>query len=182
MTQVILLIGPSGVGKSDYGRFAAQQIPDCQFADLDELVGLQWSMRASEMLPKIGNDRFRERCEQVVRKITREKSTSITLVAVGAGALQSAGSGAWISGHEGSTIAVMAPPEDVFGRGGARNASRTFEQFRETEYSEHRQRLYKKAAHCCDVTGLSLENARPRFVDLVRQIAGKTGGQGPSPE
>ena len=170
MTQVILLIGPSGVGKSDYDRFAAQQIPACRFADLDELVGQEWNIPASVMLPQIGNDQFRDRCEQEVRKIAASESDGSALVAVGAGALQSAGSGIWVSGHYGLTIAVVASSEEVFGRGGARNVRRTITQFHETEYSQHRQQLYGKAAHRCDVTGLSLDEARQKFVGMVRKL------------
>ena len=37
--MIVLVIGPSGVGKSDYGKYAAGVIPGCHFFDLDKLVG-----------------------------------------------------------------------------------------------------------------------------------------------
>ena len=175
--MVILVIGPSGVGKSDYGRHAANVIPDCRFFDLDELVSQRSRTPASQLLGQIGNDAFLGRCQQEVDAISQSCTQDVAVVAVGAGALQSGHVGAWLSRHVGLTMAVVAPPAEVYRRGGDRNRNRTLEQFIATEYSQHRQRLYETAKCRCCVTGLSVEEAKNRFADIIRKLVMQSHGE-----
>jgi shikimate kinase len=169
--MVVLVVGPSGVGKSDYGEHAQKAIPNCEFIDLDSRVRERWAMPVSRMLPQIGDEAFLCRCQQEVRDLMESRTWGIMIVAVGAGALQSHRSIDWIAGHLGPTIAVVAAANEVYRRGGARNRNRCFEEFVDTEYSEHRKRLYATAKHRFDVSGWSVEEARNRFVALIRGIA-----------
>jgi shikimate kinase len=168
--MVILVIGPSGVGKSDYGGHAAQVIPDCRFFDLDALVSQRAGVRASQLLGQIGHDAFLDRCQQEMAAITQSRTQGIAIVVVGAGVFDSGRFGAWLSGHAGPTIAVVAPPDEVYRRGGERNRNRTLEQFTATEYSQRRQSLYKAAKYQFDVAGLQVNEARVRFADRVRSL------------
>jgi shikimate kinase len=175
--MVILVIGPSGVGKSDYGKHAAATIPGCQFFDLDSLVRGRAGMPASKLLPQIGNDAFLDRCRQEVDVLMQSCTAQVVVVAVGAGALQSGRAGAWLSQHQGPTIAVVASPDEVYRRGGVRNQNRTLDEFSATEYSQHRRRLYEIARHQCCVTGLTAGEARNRFGDLIRNLATNRKGE-----
>ena len=168
--MVILVIGPSGVGKSDYGKHAKETVPGCQFFDLDSLVSKRAEMPASQLLPQIGNDAFLDCCQQEVDTLLLSCPESVVVVAVGAGALQSDRAGAWLSRHPGPMIAVVAAPDEVYRRGDERNQNRTLDQFIATEYSQHRQSLYKTAKYQCCVTGLSLEEARNRFTDMIGSL------------
>jgi shikimate kinase len=169
--MVILVIGPSGVGKSDYGKHVEVTIPGCQFFDLDSLVREHSGTPASQLLPRIGNDAFLDRCRQEVDALMQSCTENVVIVAVGAGALQSGHAGAWLSRHQGPTVAVVAAPDEVYRRGGKRNRGRTLDQFTATEYSQHRQSLYETAKYQCCVTGLTVEEARNRFIDLIRNLA-----------
>jgi shikimate kinase len=174
--MVILVIGPSGVGKSDYGRRAAEVIPDCRFFDLDDLVSQRSGTRASQLLGQIGNDAFLDLCQYEVDDISRSCTQGIAVVAVGAGALQSDRVGAWLSRHVGPTIAVVAPPDEVYTRGRERNRNRTLEQFTATEYSRRRQGLYQTAKHQFKVAGLPVDEARVRFSDMIHNLFTKRDG------
>jgi shikimate kinase len=175
--RVILVIGPSGVGKSDYGQHAASAVPGCRFFDLDTLVGERSGMPASQLLPQINNDAFLHCCQQEVEALMQSCTEGIAVVAVGAGALQSDEADAWLAGYSGPTIAVVADAEEVYRRGGKRNSDRTIEDFQKVEYSEHRQRLYDTAKYQCCVTGLSLKEARNRFTDMIRKLIMQSHGE-----
>src|SRR5260370_22107258 len=133
--MVTLVIGPSGVGKSDYGRHAMEAIPKCQFLDLDRLVREKSGTPVSQLLPQIGEDAFHALCRQAVGEIMESCTADITIVAVGAGALESPHATDWISGHQGPTVALVADPDEVYRRGRERNRDRPFEAFFKTEHS-----------------------------------------------
>ena len=168
--MVVLIIGPSGVGKSDYGKYANEAVPQCQFFDLDNLVSQRAGTPAGQLLPRIGKDAFLDRCRQEVDALLQCCPKSVAVVAVGAGALESHCAGPWLSRHPGPTIAVVAAPDEVYRRGGKRNRNRTLGKFIAAEYSQHRQSLYKTAKYQCCVTGLSLEEARNRFTDMIGSL------------
>ena len=168
--MIALVIGPSGVGKSDYGSHAAKVIPMCHFFDLDELVRERSNMPVVQLLPQIGNDTFLGLCQREVADLLQSRNGGIAIIAVGAGGLQSVNAGSWLSQHPGPTIVVIASPDEVYRRGGPRNKDRDLDQFTKTEYSQHRRNLYKTAKYKCDVTGLSAEDARIRFVELIRSL------------
>ncbi len=170
--SVILVIGPSGVGKSDYGAFAARKIPGGCFHDLDDEVARREGCSAGVLLPAYGADRFTETCGDVVRELARGNSQRrLLIIAVGAGALESARAAEWIFTFP-HTLAVMAPPAEVYARGGARNISRSLAQFTACEYSKQRCELYRRCAQQCDVTGLALQEARERFASVAHEIGG----------
>jgi shikimate kinase len=169
--MTILIIGPSGVGKSDYASHAQQSLEDCKFFDLDQLVTEYSGIRASILLPQIGNDRFLECSKQALKEQLAHSKARLNLVAIGAGALQSLNARDWLSSTEVIVITVFAPVEEVYERPGKRNLDRTIEEFRATEYSELRIRLYDSAAYRCDVGGLFALAARAKFCNLIEAIA-----------
>ena len=169
--RVILVIGPSGVGKSDYGQHAAKMVPGCRFFDLDSLVGKRSGTPASQLLPQIREDAFLHRCQQEVEAQLQSCTEGVAVVAVGAGALQSGEAHAWLSRYPGPTIAVVAAAEEVYRRGGPRNSNRDLSEFKRVEYSEYRERLYHTAKYQCCVTGLLVEKARNHFTKLIRKLA-----------
>jgi shikimate kinase len=172
--MVILVIGPSGVGKSECGKYAEVVIPDCHFFDLDEIVSKRSGTRADLLLGRIGPDAFLDFCKTEVDAISKSYIQGIAVVAVGAGALQSLRAGAWLSQHPGPTLAVFAPAEEVRRR--PRNQHRRIEEFKATEFSQHRQGLYEAAKCKVIVAGLTVEEARVRFSDKIRDLFTKRDG------
>jgi hypothetical protein len=82
----------------------------------------------------------------------------------------SCGAGAWLSAHPGPTIAVVASEEEVYKRGWEVNRTGPFPLFKAIEYSAARQALYQSAKYQCNVTGLSLDKARAKFVSKINEI------------
>lgn len=166
---LIVVIGPSGVGKTTYGQRAATDIERCQFVDLDAAVSASKGCPAGDLLPRIGADRFSDVSRDVLLAISGTLQAGQTIiVAVGAGSLESSRAESWL--FRGPTITVTAKPEQVFARGGARNAHRDLAQFEATEFSSARQRLYRRADCTLDVSDLGLEDAQARFTQLVRGL------------
>jgi shikimate kinase len=159
------------VGKSDYGQHAKSVIHCCCFYDLDDLVSRRSGMPAAiHLLFRIRKDSFLQCCMQEVDAITDSCTQGIAVVAVGAGALESCRASVWLSAYPDPTIAVYAQPDEVYKRGGWRNQNRSIEKFKETEYSPYRQSLYRNAKYQCDVTELSLDQARAHFVCKINEI------------
>lgn len=168
--MIILVIGPSGVGKSDYGAHVSRAIPGCRFVDLDCALSERWGTPASQMLPEIGDDAFLDRCQQEVCRLMASSAEANTIIAVAAGALQSRRASDWILRHKGPTVAIVSEPGEVYSRGAARNQRRSLEEFAQTEYSVYRKALYNAARFQLCVSGLLVEEARERFVALVRNL------------
>ena len=84
----------------------------------------------------------------------------------------------WLSRFPGPTIVVVAPADEVYRRGGQRNSNRTLEQFKEVEYSPYRQSLYNAAKYQCCVAGLSVQEGRSRFVELISKLIEQMGQVG----
>jgi shikimate kinase len=165
---VMLVIGPSGVGKSACGEYAASAIPKCQFSDLDVLVrSRSGNPSVMELFNQIGPEAFFGRCQQEVSALLMSSSEGVALVAVGAGALEAPHAQEWLSQHPGPTIAVVAAPHEVHRR---RSLGRTLAEFTAIEFSPHRQHLYDSAKYKCSVTGMSLDEAKTRFAELIREI------------
>jgi shikimate kinase len=176
VNMVILVIGPSGVGKSTCVEYAAGKLSGCRFFDLDKLVGQRAGIPACELLGKVGADGFLQCCQHEVNAMLQSCTDIVSLVDVGAGALESPRASAWLSQHQGLTIAVVAPPDEVYRRGGWRNRNRNLDQFTRTEYSEYRQSLYNAATYRCDVNGLPVDDARTCFTDMLRTLLTKRDG------
>lgn len=176
MSMVILVIGPSGVGKSTCVEYAAGKLPGCRAFDLDKLVGQRAGMPAYRLLGEVGADGFLQSCQREVDALL-SRAHVVSLIDVGAGVLESHRAATWLSKHQGPTIAVVAPPDEVYRRGGWRNQDRNLGQFTKTEYSDYRQSLYRAATYQCDVKGLPVEAARTRFTDMIRNLLTKRDGQ-----
>jgi shikimate kinase len=167
--MLILLVGPSGVGKSKLGEYAGQKIANCQFFDLDKLVKVRIGRSTGELLRKIGNDAFLDLCCKEVDVLCDKCLDGLCIVAVGSGALQSYHALEWLRQH--STLAITAPAEEVYKRGGERNRNRTLEEFEQTEYSPNRIQIYDSADYRLVVNGLKEQQARDRFLELMESIS-----------
>lgn len=158
--MLLVLIGPSRVGKSTLGRYATDVLPRCLFYDLDALIAEETSERVSVLLPRIGNQAFLVHCRQALATLeqTVAASSSLCLVAVGTGCLQATDEATgWLGEH--ATIAITAPPAEVSTRDHVKGRDLV-----STEYSAARQALYQRATYQFSVAGLAQDAARQSFV------------------
>jgi shikimate dehydrogenase len=78
----LILIGFRGCGKSTVGRRAADRL-GLRFVDTDELIEKRAHMTIARMFEELGEARFREEEEAVIRSLERERAC---LIAAGGGA------------------------------------------------------------------------------------------------
>jgi len=167
--MLILIVGPSGVGKSTLGEYAGQNMVNCQFFDLDKLVKERTGCSTGKLLPEIENDAFLDLCCREMDILCNECLDGLHIVAIGSGALQSSHALEWLRRY--STLAITAPAEEVYNRGGARNQNRTLKEFEQTEYSPYRIRIYDSANYKLAVDGLSEQQAKDRFLELIESLS-----------
>lgn len=165
--MLILLVGPSGVGKTTEGRAVCERIPDCEFHDIDDLIGKSQNRQASQLLPEVGADRFAEISLDVVEAVSKDCADKIGLAAVGAGTLESRSTIEWLRNYV--TVAITAPAEEVYRRDRLR-FQRTLKKFTKVEYSDYRMSIYNSATYQHPVSGLSLEQASEELFRLLTEI------------
>jgi shikimate kinase len=101
--MVILLVGPSAVGKTTLGRICASQIQKCEFVDLDDAIAdLNGTSTAYESAVKFGLAKFLTDCRDIVAKYELEyaATNSILLIAVGEWVLRMDNPEVWLSAYK----------------------------------------------------------------------------------
>ena len=108
----ILIIGPSGVGKSTLGDYASKNFSNCEFYDLDDLIKKRYNSKSASLLFSLkGPEVFFEYSCKVLSEIENKCESQICLTAVGAGTLVSQKSKDLIIKY--ITISITALPEEV---------------------------------------------------------------------
>src|SRR5450759_2953952 len=159
--MMYLLIGPTGVGKTSLGVDAIRSLKIGCFHDLDVEVEKSTGVRASQYLPLVGDDVFLRVCRECIKTLRLTHSSPLCLVAVGAGALQSKQSLAWLSDER--TITVTAPPEEVHRRSEPRHVvdrKRSLGEFIHDEFSPFRKAIYDAAKYTFRVDGMTEQEAQ----------------------
>lgn len=168
--MVILLIGPSAVGKTTTGRICALQMRECDFVDLDDAIAnLNATSTAYESVVQFGLEKFLTDCRDLVAKYDVEYATtnSILLIAVGEWAMRMDRPEAWLSAYK--TISLIAPAEEVFQR---RNklTELSLEDYCPYNYSEARKRIFAGCDIVLDIDGLTQAESVEKLKQAVENL------------
>ena len=171
--MIVLVVGPSGVGKSSTCELAARHFPQVVFRDLDGLaarcgfeMGIIQEVRASLLFGKIGPERYLEVGLQSINKLAAEFSNQHLVIDVGAG-FQVAPSA--IKLHlQYPIIAITASlraahQRIVLNRGD----KRSMDHYKQFEFSPHRIAVYDSARHKIDTTSATPEQTRVEFMRIL---------------
>ena len=172
--MLILLIGPSAVGKTTLGRVCASRMQECNFVDLDDAIAsLHGTSNAYESAAKFGLAKFLSDCRDIVAKYDLEYDTtsSTLLIAVGEWALRMETLEAWLSAYK--TISLIAPAEEVYRR---RNhlIEVSLEEYCRYNYSEARKRIYIGCNIVLDIRGLTQEESIEKLKRAIERLQPRT--------
>jgi shikimate kinase len=95
--SIILVYGPSGVGKTTAFHFAMTQVPNAKFASLDKVVTDFAGKNAGDLLVELGPDEFLETGKRAIKELLVASPMQPVVLDVGAGFLESRHAGEWLS-------------------------------------------------------------------------------------
>jgi hypothetical protein len=149
----IYLIGPSGVGKTSYAKYARSVMSGVKHFDVDELCkGKQfnWSACCAQL-------------ESIRSYLAGEQLKGI--IDIGAGTQTRPELREYLAQWREAVILVYATADEVINRNPL-GPQRDLAEFRSVEY-DNRRDLYSVAEHTVDVSGKSLIEAEKTFVEYL---------------
>ncbi len=180
--MIVLIVGPSGVGKTTSYLAAQSQFPDVIFDNLDGLAA-RWAMQQGvidresvSLLNRIVNNAelFLSIGLLSIGKLQGESPGKHIVIDVGAG-FQVARNAANL--HRIFRIITITAEVEVAYRRilQARSDSRTLDDYRRDEFSSRRNDVYRSAHHTIDSSRQSQEQTANKLIDILRQIFETTG-------
>ena len=178
LKMIILLIGPSAVGKTTLGQLCASQMQNCEFVDLDDAVArLNGTSTAYESAVKFGLPKFLIDCRDIVANCALAyASINVTLlIAVGEWALRMEEPEIWLSAYK--TISLMAPAEEVYQR---RNhlTEMSLEGYSRYNYSDARKKIFADCTIALHISGLTQEESVETLKEAVQSLRLQTYREG----
>ena len=175
--MVILIVGPTGVGKTTMYRSAKSHFPKVVFGDLDGMAakwganhGLVREPRITMLNQSIAHaELFLGIGLLVIGELSGDYPNQHLVVDVGAG-FQVAQTAQQLH-RLFRVIAITAEPEVAYRRiRAARDDDRTFEQYKQQEYAPNRVAVYNSAQHSIDSSRQTEQQTCSSFVDLLSTI------------
>jgi shikimate kinase len=152
--RLILIFGPSGIGKTTAIKAARCQLTEMEFACLDKLTENLARERlmigGSENIVNLRNqflqqpDKFLELGKTAIDAELERSCKGHVVIDVGAGFLDAPGADAWLTCN--NTVLFWAPVEIAYRRAQSKgNEGRCQSQYALQEYSSRRLKLYEQA-------------------------------------
>ncbi|HWB26301.1 MAG TPA: AAA family ATPase [Chitinophagaceae bacterium] len=171
MGNIILLIGPSGVGKSS--ALKALKLENVLTFKLDDLVaGYNGEPSVSKYFLRIGNETFFHKSIEAIEKLIESNPGENILVDVGAGSFDWEGSVETFLNYR--VIALSGDTKILYDRIKKRalekgtEEQRTLEEYASSEFKTHKRALYEKAAFQIDSTKLTIAEVATRITDILK--------------
>ncbi len=164
-----IIIGPSCVGKSTLGKYAAATLSNCDYYNLDDLVkATSGCAHISEFYTEVGKDRFLELCIHEIQQNNDQcdEGDHLCLFDLGAGGMQSDEAGAALANY--CRIAINCRPLILYRRYKNRHLQ-TSDNFKQLEFSERQCSIYDSATLKLSVTSLDEAAAKAAFVSLLKK-------------
>jgi shikimate kinase len=186
VNKIVLIVGPSGVGKTAASQAVKPAFPELVFDDLDGLAARWahskgWIDQANVHLLRqtIGNDDlFLVRGLEAINDLAKRSLDRSIVIDVGAGFQVATPARYLCECH--SCITITAAPEVAFKRiREERNDRRTLQEYINEEFNPHRTSVYDSSQHRIDTTNLTLEQTTQQLTDILRQILGSSAGSRP---
>lgn len=176
---IVLIVGPSGVGKSTACNAVKPEFTKLLFEDLDVLAG-RWAHRNAisdspdvHVLHRKLQDaaRFLEIGLSAITELTARPDNRPIVIDVGAGFQEAAGAKKLYRLYP--CITISAAPEVVYGRiRKARNDSRTLVEYIQGEFNQHRLNIYGASPHQIDTSSQTIEQTAEALGKVLRQLFG----------
>lgn len=175
--MIVLVVGPSGVGKTTCCKAAKSRFPSVIFRSLDGLVaawgvenGLIAAPRIAMLSRRFANpELFLDIGLLAIGQLAGKYPGRHLVVDVGAG-FQVATTAQHLH-RLFRLIAITADPEVAYKRIKAeRDDERTREQYLQYEYQPSRVAVYNSAQHAVDTSAQSVEQACEQFAGLLDEI------------
>lgn len=175
--MIILIVGPSGVGKTTTYQVAESHFPDVVFRNLDGLaarLALECELIDREcvsLLRRTMNDdsQFLAFGKEAINKLAGQNPGKHLIIDVGAGFQVAPAADKLHRIH--TVIALTAEPSVAYKRiREARDDSRTFERYKNDEYSARRVAVYRSAQHKIDTSHQSEQETAEAFIALLHEL------------
>jgi hypothetical protein len=176
--RLLLVYGPSGVGKTTAFRFADGRVGDVRLGSLDDMAAafgrrkglIGETQTALDLYLKLEADGFLEIGIQAADELLDASAPSPVVLDVGAGFLDAREAGRWLSGHK--CIVFKASPTVAYARLRARDPldPRTPRSYADQEFSRQRRECYALAHHAVDA-GREARAVGYSFVKLILELA-----------
>lgn len=174
----ILIVGPSGIGKTKACSLVETRFPQCSFADLDLIAG-RYAFNMG-IIPEADVHRLVQHVSDA------QLLLGVGLQAIGAFVIDNTGRRAVIDMGAGfqvgrsaehlhkihPLITIGASPAAAYSRFVRFRSPRDEKEFFETEFNEHRSKVYGSAQHRIDTTDLTLEQSADELAAAIERIIG----------
>ena len=175
--KVILIVGPSGVGKTSAYQAIQERFPNCVARHLDGLasdwaVELGWFPVASVSLLRshINDDQlFLAFGLESIGMLASRNPQMHLVIDVGAGFQDARSAENLHRIHD--VISITADPLVVYRRiCNHRGEKRSFEDYKAQEFSERRIKVYSQTRHLIDTSSLSLRDTADRLTSIIQKL------------
>lgn len=172
MADILFVIGPSGIGKSELCSAFQAAEPGAVHANLDLAENAACEQLTAARLPLGGwNERWSRQLEAIQGLPTAYPTADIILADIGAGTLQASDARDFLRTNEPRVIVLSAPFDVVR----ARRAGRSSEELRSQEFTPERMAFYGAFPHRLDLGHGTVRELLPAFQAAVRTALGASG-------